>query len=146
VSTLWQALLFGGLVAGLSFVAALLLSLPSLFSRVTLCRRRRVPPPAPDDLEREQPRFNDPTGWRVILARVIALPFGVLLGVIVFPVIFAMALVGACASYRFYRHLAYRALRRHRRIFAFPLSFSLGLRVFISRTWQHHASPKETVA
>jgi len=146
VSTFWHILLFVGAFAGLTFVAALLLSLPSLFSRAALRRWRRVPLPDPDAPEPEHPQFSDPTGWRLILTRIIALPFGALLSIVVFPALFAMALVATCASYRFYRHLAYRALRRHRSIFAFPLSFAVGLRVFVARVRQHHATPNPRIA
>jgi uncharacterized membrane protein YphA (DoxX/SURF4 family) len=141
VSIFWQILLSIGACAGLSFIAALLLSLPSLFSQEALCRRRRVPLPDPNAPEPEQPELTDPCGWRLIFTRIIALPFGVLLSLVVFPAVFAMVLVATCANYCFYRHLAYRALRRHRIVFAFPLSFSVGLRVFIARFRPRHAAP-----
>jgi hypothetical protein len=146
VSIFWHILLYVGSFAGLSFIAALLLSLPHLFTRAALRRRRRLPFPEPDAPDAERRPFCDPTGWRLLLTRIVALPFGALLGIVVFPALFAIALVAKCASYRFYRHLAYRALRRHRSVFAFPLSFSVGLRVFIARARQHHAAPRLRIA
>jgi hypothetical protein len=75
----------------------------------------------------------------------IAVPFGVLAMIVLIPIICAMMVAGTCASYRFQRYLAYRALRRHGYFFAFPLSYSVGLRVFIARIRQDHRRPNPRI-
>ena len=143
MSTSWHIVMFIALVASLSFVAALLLSLPSLFSRDVLRRRRHLPSPPTDVAESQPAQFRDPVGWRAHLSRIVALPYGLLLIIVIFPAVFALAFVAICVSYRFYRHLAYRALRRHRHLLAFPLSFSVGFRMLIARMRQPYpATPQ----
>jgi hypothetical protein len=148
VNTFWNFLIQAGLIAGFSFIAALLLCLRDLFSKAALRRRRRMPLPDsdPDAMEPVRPLVRGPAGWRRILTRIIAVPFGAVLGVIILPALCAMALAAIGANYRFSRHLAYRALRRKRKVFAFPLSFPVGLHLFTSRTRPHDAASAPGIA
>jgi hypothetical protein len=133
--------MFVGMFIGLVFLAALLLSLPGLFSPTVLGRRRRLPPPGADRTDSSRKRLRDRKDWRFMLKQIVVSPFALFLSLVVFPALAAITLVGTCATYRFYRHLAYRALRRQRHAFALPISFLIGFRLTFRRV-RHQGWPR----
>jgi|GEM_PF-4112392 len=149
MSTVWTVLLDAGVLA---FVAGGLLSLPGLFSPDALRRRRRIPMGTAEaagaaDLPSAagpptRPLVRAPFGWRRfffgILWTVFIMPCGVLLCTVVIPAFFAMILVATFASYRFYRHLASRALRRRKPRTAWLFSWALGLQILLQRMRRKH--------
>lgn len=152
MSTVWTALQCSGVLASFAFVAGGLLSLPGLFSPDALRRRRRIPmgtaevagvadfpsavaPPA-------RPLIRAPFGWRSfflgILWAVVVVPYSIFLCTVLIPAFIAMSLVATFASYRFYRHLASRALRRRQPRTAWLFSWALGVQILLQRMWRKH--------
>jgi hypothetical protein len=124
----------------LTFTATLLLCLPSFFSRDSLSRPRRIP--QSDTLATETPSSAPSIPiWRRVCEIILGSPMIVLAVLVVFPAVFTMAFVVSVHSYRYYRLLTYRALRRQHRLLAYPLSFSTGFMVFIHRLRHPHVTP-----
>lgn len=133
--------LFSTAIAWLfTFIATLLLCLPSFFRRDSLRRPYRIP--QSDTLAAETPAPVTPVPiWCRVCGIIVGSPMLVLAILVVFPAVVTMAFVATVHSYRYYRLLAYRALRRQRRLLAFPLSFSTGFMVFVHRPRHPHATP-----
>lgn len=131
--------ILGG-VAGtalLSFVAGLVLSAPSLLMASELRRPRRFPNTFSEtEIPSAEPASPSSWRWWQIVLSVLWAPFAALLVLFVGPAFLAMILVSTCQTYRFYRYLAYRTLRRFKFAFAFPRSFLVGFRIFIARMKQ----------
>jgi hypothetical protein len=125
-----EALFFITLAWPITFVAVLLLSLPTFFSRKALRYRRRPRPPS--DAESIQPYISPRWTLARVLLVSIAAPIGICF-VLVFgvPIFLGMTFVAVCQAYRSRRHLAYRALRSRRRWLAYLRSHVLGFRLFI---------------
>lgn len=152
MSTVWTALLGAGVLASLAFVAGGLLSLPGLFSPDALRRRRRIPMGTPEVTGAAglpsavgpptRPLVHAPFGWRRfflgILWAVVVVPYSVFLCIVLIPAFIAMSLVATFASYRFYRHLASRALRRRKPRTAWLFSWALGMQILLQRMRRKH--------
>ena len=131
METLFQIAIAVVGVALLSFVAGFILSFPGVFSKDALRRPRRLPvPPVESSDITQEGDYKDilkTPFWKTL----VAFPFALMIGIIVFPALLAIAVSVTCAGYRYYRHLAYRILRRRARISAYPLSFAMGLRLYL---------------
>ncbi len=131
---------FVGIAWLITFVAVLLLSLPAFFSRDAFRVHRRFP-----DADQEQEEYR-PDPWtvrRIVLIIVIA-PFAICFLVLFgLPIIFGLAFVATCRSYRYWRYVTYRALRRQHRALAFFSSYFAGFRALLRSLFPpQHATPK----
>ena len=115
-----------------TFIATLVLCSPSFFRRDSLRRPYRIPQYDTSVTETPSALPSVPI-WRRVCWIIVGSPMVVLAVLVLFPAVFTMAFVATVHSYRYYRLLAYRALRRQHHSLAFPLSFSSGFMVFIHR-------------